>query len=59
MILYMVVATFILMALVFGSIILPAKAIIMTALGPARRWASSPPCSSMASRACSASRRAR
>lgn len=33
MILYMVVATFILMALVFGSIILPAKAIIMTALG--------------------------
>ncbi|MCG7439458.1 MMPL family transporter [Corynebacterium freneyi] len=33
MILYMVVATFILMALVFGSIILPAKAVIMTALG--------------------------
>ena len=33
MILYMVVATFILMALVFGSVILPAKAIIMTALG--------------------------
>lgn len=33
MILYMVVATFILMALVFGSIILPAKAVIMSALG--------------------------
>ncbi|APT93387.1 RND transporter [Corynebacterium phocae] len=30
--LYMVVATFILMALVFGSLILPAKAIIMTLL---------------------------
>nr|WP_295627747.1 MMPL family transporter [uncultured Corynebacterium sp.] len=33
MLLYMVVATFILMALVFGSIILPAKAVIMTTLG--------------------------
>ncbi|HHU46066.1 MAG TPA: MMPL family transporter, partial [Actinomycetales bacterium] len=33
MLIYMVVATFILMALVFGSLILPAKAVIMTALG--------------------------
>ncbi len=33
MALYIVVATFILMALVFGSLILPAKAIIMTVLG--------------------------
>ncbi|MDO5669318.1 MAG: MMPL family transporter [Corynebacterium sp.] len=33
MALYIVVATFILMALVFGSLILPAKAIIMTILG--------------------------
>ncbi|WJZ03856.1 MMPL family transporter [Corynebacterium freiburgense] len=31
--LYIIVATFILMALVFGSIILPAKAVIMTILG--------------------------
>ncbi|MEJ5927788.1 MMPL family transporter [Corynebacterium sp. H128] len=30
---YIVIATFILMALVFGSLILPAKAIIMTVLG--------------------------
>lgn len=30
---YMVLATFILMALVFGSVILPAKAVIMTTLG--------------------------
>lgn len=33
MALYIIVATFILMALVFGSLILPAKAIIMTILG--------------------------
>ncbi|HZK32054.1 MAG TPA: MMPL family transporter [Corynebacterium sp.] len=33
MALYIVVATFILMALVFGSLVLPAKAIIMTVLG--------------------------
>jgi len=33
MALYIVVATFLLMALVFGSLILPAKAIIMTVLG--------------------------
>ncbi|KQB83478.1 MMPL family transporter [Corynebacterium lowii] len=33
MALYIVLATFLLMALVFGSIILPAKAIIMTILG--------------------------
>ncbi|MDO4685496.1 MAG: MMPL family transporter [Corynebacterium sp.] len=33
MALYIVLATFILMALVFGSIILPAKAVIMTILG--------------------------
>ncbi|WP_293951723.1 MMPL family transporter [uncultured Corynebacterium sp.] len=33
MAIYIVVATFILMALVFGSLILPAKAIIMTILG--------------------------
>lgn len=33
MALYIVLATFILMALVFGSVILPAKAIIMTILG--------------------------
>ncbi|AGF73599.1 MMPL family transporter [Corynebacterium halotolerans] len=33
MALYIVLATFILMALVFGSLILPAKAIIMTVLG--------------------------
>ncbi|WP_448852623.1 MMPL family transporter [Corynebacterium sp. 335C] len=33
MLLYMTVATFILMALVFGSVILPAKAVIMTTLG--------------------------
>lgn len=33
MILYMIVATFLLMALVFGSLILPAKAVIMSALG--------------------------
>ncbi|GAB3709448.1 MMPL family transporter [Corynebacterium nasicanis] len=33
MALYIVVATFLLMALVFGSLILPAKAIIMTILG--------------------------
>lgn len=33
MALYIVVATFILMALVFGSMILPAKAVIMTILG--------------------------
>ncbi len=33
MALYVVIATFILMALVFGSVILPAKAIIMTVLG--------------------------
>ncbi|KQB83333.1 MMPL family transporter [Corynebacterium oculi] len=33
MALYIVVATFVLMALVFGSLILPAKAIIMTILG--------------------------
>ncbi|MGP6175220.1 MMPL family transporter [Corynebacterium sp. A21] len=33
MALYMVVATFILMALVFGSVILPAKAVIMSVLG--------------------------
>lgn len=33
MALYMVVATFLLMALVFGSVILPAKAVIMNVLG--------------------------
>ncbi len=33
MAIYIVVATFVLMALVFGSLILPAKAIIMTVLG--------------------------
>ncbi|QGU08513.1 Membrane protein YdfJ [Corynebacterium occultum] len=33
MALYMVVATFILMALVFGSVVLPAKAVIMSVLG--------------------------
>ncbi|MCS5480537.1 MMPL family transporter [Corynebacterium sp. YIM 101645] len=33
MAIYVVVATFILMALVFGSLILPAKAVIMTVLG--------------------------
>lgn len=33
MALYMVVATFVLMALVFGSLILPAKAVIMNILG--------------------------
>lgn len=33
MALYVVVATFILMSLVFGSVVLPAKAIIMTVLG--------------------------
>lgn len=33
MAIYIVVATFILMALVFGSVILPAKAVIMTILG--------------------------
>ena len=33
MAIYIVVATFLLMALVFGSLILPAKAIIMTVLG--------------------------
>ncbi|QGU01126.1 Membrane protein YdfJ [Corynebacterium kalinowskii] len=33
MALYIVIATFVLMALVFGSLILPAKAIIMTILG--------------------------
>lgn len=33
MAIYIVVATFILMALVFGSLIIPAKAIIMTVLG--------------------------
>lgn len=33
MVLYIIIATFILMALVFGSIILPAKAVIMTILG--------------------------
>ena len=33
MALYMVIATFLLMALVFGSVILPAKAVIMNALG--------------------------
>ena len=31
--LYMVIATFLLMALVFGSVILPAKAVIMNVLG--------------------------
>ena len=33
MALYMVIATFLLMALVFGSVILPAKAVIMNVLG--------------------------
>ncbi|MCQ9352683.1 MMPL family transporter [Corynebacterium sp. 153RC1] len=33
MAIYIVVATFLLMALVFGSVILPAKAVIMTVLG--------------------------
>ena len=33
MLLYITIATFILMALVFGSLILPAKAVIMTLLG--------------------------
>ncbi|MBV7296058.1 MMPL family transporter [Corynebacterium sp. TAE3-ERU12] len=33
MLLYMVLATFVLMALVFGSVILPAKAVIMNTLG--------------------------
>ncbi|QMV84437.1 MMPL family transporter [Corynebacterium hindlerae] len=33
MALYIIIATFVLMALVFGSLILPAKAIIMTVLG--------------------------
>ena len=51
MALYMVIATFLLMALVFGSVILPAKAVIMNVLGigATPHSASSPPCSSTAS----------